>query len=399
MSKNDNSKVSIIIPVYNGENYLRAAIDSAIAQTYSNIEIIVVDDGSTDSTASIAATYGDKIKFFSKPNGGCGSALNFGIAKMTGDYFSWLSHDDVYLPNKVELQVKSHQEQQDKNVIIYSSFSIIDGKSNFVRSVCIDKHIPPEKRDLPLYALSHGLIHGCALLIPVVHFFAVGLFDEALRYTQDYDLFFKLFHHAPVHFCNHTLVMVREHPAQDSCRSNKAKSGDRRDECNRLWSTFLDSLTDAEMAQMEKTPYAFLRGMVRFLSKTDYDAAISHAQRMAEEKLANTKISVIMPLFNDIPGALLAMNSVMTQTHRNFELIVVNDGATVDVSQVLEKISSDKRIKYISIPNSGYDAAISAGAKIATGHYMVFFGTNQRLSPESLATHLRCKEEDLLQEL
>ena len=90
-------KVSIIIPVYNGANYVSEAIDSALAQTYKNIEIIVVNDGSSDdgATEKIAKSYGDRIRYFAKENGGVSSALNFGIRQMTGEWFSWLSHDDL----------------------------------------------------------------------------------------------------------------------------------------------------------------------------------------------------------------------------------------------------------------------------------------------------------------
>ena len=75
--------VSIVIPVYNGANYMRQAIDSALAQTYGNIEIIVVNDGSTDGgeTERIALSYGDRIRYFRKENGGCASALNYGISQ------------------------------------------------------------------------------------------------------------------------------------------------------------------------------------------------------------------------------------------------------------------------------------------------------------------------------
>ena len=101
-------KVTIIIPVYNGSNYVREAIDSALAQTYKNIEILVVNDGSTDegATRDICLSYGDKITYYEKENGGVSTALNLGIEKMTGDYFSWLSHDDLYYPDKIEKQMK-----------------------------------------------------------------------------------------------------------------------------------------------------------------------------------------------------------------------------------------------------------------------------------------------------
>lgn len=99
-------KVSIIIPVYNGEKYVSEAIKSALNQTYKNIEVIVIDDGSEDKTETICKSFGKKIKYFKKKNGGVSSALNLAIKKMRGDYFSWLSHDDLYYPEKIERQIK-----------------------------------------------------------------------------------------------------------------------------------------------------------------------------------------------------------------------------------------------------------------------------------------------------
>ena len=80
-------KVSIIIPVYNGANYMREAIDSALAQTYTNIEVVVVNDGSRDdgATREVALSYGDRIRYIEKENGGVSSALNRGIRDMTGE--------------------------------------------------------------------------------------------------------------------------------------------------------------------------------------------------------------------------------------------------------------------------------------------------------------------------
>ena len=117
--------VSIVIPVYNGSNYLREAIDSALAQTYSNIEVIVVNDGSNDDGATwkIAHSYGDKIRYFEKENGGVSTALNFGIANMRGKYFSWLSHDDLYYPNKIQVQIDALRKAGDMSKIVYSNWA------------------------------------------------------------------------------------------------------------------------------------------------------------------------------------------------------------------------------------------------------------------------------------
>ena len=84
---NDNPKVSIIIPVYNGSNYLKEAIYSALNQTYNNIEVLVINDGSEDNgkTRNIALSYGDRIKYIEKENAGVSSALNVGVKSMTGN--------------------------------------------------------------------------------------------------------------------------------------------------------------------------------------------------------------------------------------------------------------------------------------------------------------------------
>ena len=96
--------VSIVIPVYNGANYLRQAIESALGQTWENCEILVVNDGSDDGgdTEQAALEFKDRIRYFRKENGGVASALNYGIQRMQGEYFSWLSHDDWYYPDKIE---------------------------------------------------------------------------------------------------------------------------------------------------------------------------------------------------------------------------------------------------------------------------------------------------------
>jgi len=87
-------KVSIIIPVYNTEKYLHECINSALNQTYPEIEIIAVNDGSTDSSLNILKEYDKKIIIVDKKNGGTSSALNAGIRKMTGEWFKWISSDD-----------------------------------------------------------------------------------------------------------------------------------------------------------------------------------------------------------------------------------------------------------------------------------------------------------------
>lgn len=190
--------VSIIIPVYNGSNYMREAIDSALAQTYENIEILVVNDGSSDRgrTEAIAKEYGDKIRYIYKENGGVSSALNVGIRHMRGEYFSWLSHDDVYTPDKIEKQVEALSRLPDKSTLICCDYAHIDKDSMPISGISHTHAreagmLSWEKMLLDLF--RHGPVNGCALLIRKTVFDEVGLFDESLRFYQDGFMWYKIF--------------------------------------------------------------------------------------------------------------------------------------------------------------------------------------------------------------
>ena len=211
-----NPKVTIVIPIYNGSNYMKEAIDSALNQTYTNIEVLVINDGSNDSgkTDNIARSYGNKIKYYLKENGGASSALNLGIKNMSGDYFSWLSHDDVYDIKKIEKQINYLQEINDDSVILYSDYEIIDLNS---QTIGRQKIKPIEEKRIIISLLKKRNIHGCTLLIPKKSFCDVGLFNEDLKTTSDYDMWFRLiqarykFHYIPGY-----LVKSRQHNGQSS---------------------------------------------------------------------------------------------------------------------------------------------------------------------------------------
>lgn len=189
--------VSIVIPVYNGANFMREAIDSALAQTYGNIEVIVVNDGSCDNgqTDFIARSYGNHIRYFTKPNGGVSSALNFGIRQMRGEYFSWLSHDDVYELNKIEKQVEQLTIKSERTLICCQC-TYIDEQSRRMNGYFPRSGFRSRLYDWKeaLYAmLEKATINGCCLLIPKEAFEICGGFDESLRFCQDVFMWYRLF--------------------------------------------------------------------------------------------------------------------------------------------------------------------------------------------------------------
>lgn len=221
VENNTNPLISIIIPVYNGSNYLEEAIESALNQTYKNIEVIVVNDGSTDNgaTEAIALKYRDRIRYFHKPNGGVSSALNLGIQNMRGDYFSWLSHDDKYYPSKIEDQVQILRSLDNKKCLILSKTVQIDKNSNIIPKRKPDMFYRNEfylsSQQTLKAILQHGAFSGCALLIPRQAFEQAGLFDERLRYTQDVMMWYKIFIAGyGLYVANKVGVMSRVHGAQ-----------------------------------------------------------------------------------------------------------------------------------------------------------------------------------------
>ncbi|MDI3394702.1 glycosyltransferase [Pseudomonas sp. V98_8] len=208
--------VTIVIPVYNGGDFLAEAIQSALDQSYPAIEVIVVNDGSNDggATECIARSFGESIRYLPKDNGGVASALNLAIREMSGDYFSWLSHDDLYDKEKISQQVAFLSVHGSASTIVYSDYSIFTNKhvSNSV-PVTMPGVNPVNFR---YWITSESALHGCSLLIPRTAFDSCGCFNENLRTTQDYELWFRMagqyrFLHLPK-----VLMSGRSHANQDT---------------------------------------------------------------------------------------------------------------------------------------------------------------------------------------
>ena len=222
--------VSIIIPVYNGANYMRQAIDSALAQTYENIEIIVVNDGSTDNgeTERIALSYGDKITYYKKENGGCASALNYGISKMNGQWFSWLSHDDVYFPDKVRSNLE--YANGNENTIVSCGSMTIDagGEEVFSRKGVSETTYLTSTEQFRTF-MGGKALNGCALLIPKAALDAVGPFRTDYTYILDWMYWVELaLKDYDFLLCPEVLVKNRKHQQQVSVQKRELLDKERR---------------------------------------------------------------------------------------------------------------------------------------------------------------------------
>jgi hypothetical protein len=210
--------ISIIIPVYNAEDYVEECINSALNQTYPNTEIIAVNDGSTDNSLKILEKFSDKIIILNKENGGTPSALNLGIKNMTGVWFKWLSADDVLYKNCIEILVNEINPlgSQSENCIFYSSYDYIDENSNL-----IGEFIEASYNNLDLFnrnvvLLDHFYGSGATCLIHKSIFERYGLFDEKIGYQEDYEFWLRccILHEVKLYLVPHKLAKYRIHKNQ-----------------------------------------------------------------------------------------------------------------------------------------------------------------------------------------
>ena len=203
--------VSIVIPVYNGSNYLREAVDSALQQTYGRTEVIVVDDGSDDGgrTDAIIRSYGDRVRRFRKPNGGVSTALNHGLREMTGEWFAWLSHDDRFAADRIEQDMIAAAERPEARVL-FCPIKVIDGAGNVIR----EPVYPVDRVTNPRDALRLGGVDMCAMTIHRSCFARVGPFNEANRTTQDVEMTLRLSAAFPFLLSPRAVTFKRVHPAR-----------------------------------------------------------------------------------------------------------------------------------------------------------------------------------------
>lgn len=182
-----NPFISVIVPVYNGEDYLYESLRSIKMQKFRDFECLVVDDGSynTEATRKIVKSINDsRFTLITKENGGTASAMNVGLKAAKGLYFAWLSHDDLWLPDKLLISVPNLSLRR----IVCTNYQLIDSAGSFFFNSNFEKQFNVSTGfDL----ITRSLIHGCTIVAPRELIVDVGFFDETLKFTQDYDLWLR----------------------------------------------------------------------------------------------------------------------------------------------------------------------------------------------------------------
>jgi glycosyltransferase involved in cell wall biosynthesis len=230
--------VSVTIPCYNQGEFLAAAIESVLGQTFKDIELVVVDDGSTDATREIAGRYAGQVRLISKENAGVSAARNTGILATCGPYLLCLDADDVLCPDALEQHVAVLTAHPDA-AVSYGAHDEVDADGSLIRSYEV-----PDFPDGPYLGLlrRNQLQVGTVMLRRSV-LANVGLFDPELPGAEDWDLWLRIaaagyrfvkaekarciYRHHGETLSKHLLAM--EHSRDRVVRRHLARNGDRRD--------------------------------------------------------------------------------------------------------------------------------------------------------------------------
>jgi glycosyltransferase involved in cell wall biosynthesis len=200
--------VSVIIPNYNYAQYVREAVNSALEQTYPNIEVIVLDDGSTDDSRTVIESYGDKIKAIFQKNQGVSAARNNGAAQASGQYLAFLDSDDVWRPEKLMRQIERFAA--DPNLGLIHVGTIEFDETGVLREE-LEGMEGDVARELLLFERPVILGGGSGIVIPRHVFDDVGGFDGKLSTSADWDLFYRISRGHKVGFVSEILLRYRVH--------------------------------------------------------------------------------------------------------------------------------------------------------------------------------------------
>jgi glycosyltransferase involved in cell wall biosynthesis len=210
--------VSVVIPTYNRADHIGDAIDSVLGQTVPVAEIIVVDDGSTDDTASVVARFGNRLRYIKQENAGPSTARNRGVKEATGDFVAFQDSDDIWLPRKTELQLQFFAANPDADVVFGLMANVTSVDDNLlvpeIRNPAVhDELVRPRGciDDMFRLLLLGNVIPTPTVMIRRRCFNQAGGFDPELLIAEDWDFYLRLSNVCRFGFINQVLLKRRRH--------------------------------------------------------------------------------------------------------------------------------------------------------------------------------------------
>ena len=390
----NNELISIIVPIYNTEKYLHQCLDSILNQTYTNFEVLLVNDGSTDSSGIICQEYvgrDSRFRYFEKDNGGVASARNLGLERSGGAYITFIDSDDWIEPNYLDVLYTALKENDtDVAISTYKRFAQ-DGVFYFrIYSREEDEflNIGTRSRDsfleiLPrLGELDHSFYSISSKLIKRK---IIGnlLFDEQISYAEDLNFFFHLYLgvESVVYVRDYTYV-YRTHDASTSQNINELKVLHELEIFKRMFQQ-IDRMrlpTFQYFRRLKNLVASRISGFPTSKAIREYESFVSEVREMVTYQ--QPLISIIVPIYNTEKYLHQCLDSIANQTYSNIEILLVNDGSP-DGSGVIcqEFVAKDSRFRYIEKANGGLSDARNVGIVRAQGEFLSFVDSDDWIEP------------------
>jgi glycosyltransferase involved in cell wall biosynthesis len=209
-------EVSVIIPTYDSADLVVQAIDSVLAQTVSDYEIIVVDDGSTDNTREVIGAYEERVKYVYQKNSHISAARNHGFRASTGKYLAQLDADDLWLPEKLEKQLALFRKYPDAGMVYCDSYICNYGGEHRRDQVYSKLYVPQPSGYVFEYFFKTNPLCTSSALISREVWERVGGLDTTMCGGQDFEFFARISAFAPVYCCSQPLMIYRFHSKNTS---------------------------------------------------------------------------------------------------------------------------------------------------------------------------------------
>ncbi len=400
------TKISIIMPVYNDEDRLDKSINSFLNQSLKDIELICVNDGSTDNSLSILENFAKKysnIKVFTQENQGSGKARNYGLNQANGNYIGFLDADDVFMDEKALETLFDFALKNNANMVS-GNIKLVDEEGNFSPFLPLeyyDKYstILPEEYGIPWsfyknifkkdFLIENNIIFPDLLRGQDPVFLAEILAKMDYIYTVPVD-YYAYFYVNGANQCN-TRKKRFDHMMHYRMVFEYL-SDSKFDNINHLFRyemlDFIDLMGVEGGKDILDATREIFKDKPEILNNFEENFYFKHEKNKDMQKLVDfemnpdePRISVLIPIYNASDFLEKSIGSLLNQTFKDFELVCVNDGSKDNSLEILEKFAQkDSRVKVISKENGGCGSARNRALDEANGKYVYFFDPDDEIS-------------------
>ena len=386
MEKNFNSKISIIIPVFNAEVYLEQCLESIKHQTYHHFEVILVNDGSVDHSAGICQEYVKKdsrFRYFEKENGGVSSARNLGLDHAEGEYITFIDADDWVEDNHLEILMNAIVENN-CDIAISSYKQFIQTRDVFLINIYSNQekyllNVGKMNREKFLAELPKLMFISNSFNCAVSKLFSKRLvedirFDTTIIYAEDLDFYFKLYLKGNEFvFVNADTYIYRQHDESTTAEFDQIHA----EHEMLVYKNMLDKVSEIGIPTVNYVNIlqSLIDSRDNFLKNkellAEFKRFIDDSKRI--QTYPKTLISIIVPIYNVSPYLKQCLESIKNQTYPYFEVILVNDGSTDGSKEICQQFTDiDCRFLYVEQKNEGVSAARNTGILKSKGEYITF---------------------------